>query len=478
MTGQIYFLLNARTVCTSQPPGLTVLDYLRQIERLVGTKEGCREGGCGACTVLLGELRDERVWYKAVTSCLLPLGELQGKHLVTLEGLNQVQLSPVQQALVDWGATQCGFCAAGIVMSLTGYLMAGTTARVEGIKTALSGNLCRCTGYAALKRAGTALVQSTCNGLPLTASDLVDRGILPAYFRDIPARLRQLPQPVLENEQVTPEFAIAGGTDIYVQMGETLPDVPVRLLNLSPINLSPEMRGISCCDGQIRIGALTTFEEFATHPAVMQLIPYISAYIERIASWQIRHRATVGGNIVGASPIGDLSILLLALDALLVLRCKDRSRTLPLRDFFRAYKDTAKAEGEILTEIILLIPLPDTRVHFEKVSKRQYLDCAAVNSAIAVRCEGDVIREVGISMGGVAPIPLFLKRTSAYFLGKRIDKDTVESSFPILQQEISPRSDVYGSAVYKRLLARQLLIAHFTELFPELVTVREFYAMH
>ena len=144
MTGQIYFLLNERQVCTSENPGVTVLDYLRQSEQLTGTKEGCREGGCGACTLLLGELRGEEVFYQAVASCLLPLGELPGKHLVTVEGLNHSELSPVQQALVDRGATQCGFCTPGMVMSLTGYLMAaGTKISSEGMKNALSGNLCR-----------------------------------------------------------------------------------------------------------------------------------------------------------------------------------------------------------------------------------------------------------------------------------------------------------------------------------------------
>lgn len=195
MTAQIHFLLNDRTVCTSQPPGVTVLDYLRSLERLTGTKEGCREGGCGACTVLLGELQGENLVYKPVLSCLLPLGEISGKHLVTIEGLNREQLSPIQQTLVDWGATQCGFCTPGIVMSLTGYLLATETdIDEEGIKTALSNNLCRCTGYAAIKRAGSALVQSLGNGEICNLETWIAKGIIPQYFCDIPSRLRQLPR--------------------------------------------------------------------------------------------------------------------------------------------------------------------------------------------------------------------------------------------------------------------------------------------
>ncbi|MFQ5751955.1 MAG: 2Fe-2S iron-sulfur cluster-binding protein, partial [bacterium] len=165
MACDTHFMLNDREVVTSEPPGMLVLDYLRRTERLVGTKEGCKEGDCGACVVLVGELAGDSVKYKPVTSCLMPLGELHGKHLVTIEGLNMETLTPVQQAIVDEGGTQCGFCTPGIVMSLTGYLLeAGSGLNEEGIKYALGGNLCRCTGYASLKRAGKLLVDRFGNG--------------------------------------------------------------------------------------------------------------------------------------------------------------------------------------------------------------------------------------------------------------------------------------------------------------------------
>ena len=190
MTNQIHFILNDRTICTSQLPGVSVLEYLRLSERLTGTKEGCKEGGCGACTVLVGELQGEKLVYKTILSCLLPLGELSGKHLVTIEGLNQEQLSPIQQALVDYGATQCGFCTPGIVMSLTGYLLDSEKEIDEaGIKIALNNNLCRCTGYGAIKRAGTALVQSLGKEEVHNLETWIDRGIIPEYFRHIRDRL-------------------------------------------------------------------------------------------------------------------------------------------------------------------------------------------------------------------------------------------------------------------------------------------------
>jgi xanthine dehydrogenase small subunit len=471
MTGQIHFILNNRTVCTSEPTGITVLEYLRSWERLTGTKEGCREGGCGACTVLLGELQGEKLVYKPVLSCLLPLGEIAGKHLVTIEGLNQETFSPIQQALVDWGATQCGFCTPGIVMSLTGYLLATeTNIDVEGIKTALHNNLCRCTGYAAIKRAGSALVKSLSNKEVSNLETWINQGILPQYFRDISSRLHQLPQSISENGKISPEFIIAGGTDLYVQQGDILAESAVRLLNRSP-----QMTGITTDGDHIHIGALTTFADFANHPAIIKLIPHIQEYIEYIASWSIRQRATVGGNIITASPIGDISVILLALNASLVLQLGDNLRKVPLREFFRDYKDIDKKPDEILTEIVISLPSSDTKFNFEKVSKRQYLDCAAVNSAISIHCNGNAIDDISISMGGVAPIPLFLKQISSYFIGKQITKENIEGAFLILQGEISPMSDVHGSASYKRLLARQLLIAHFSKLFPEFIAVKDFY---
>jgi xanthine dehydrogenase small subunit len=270
MTAQIHFLLNDRTACTSQPTGSTVLDYLRSLERLTGTKEGCREGGCGACTVLLGELQGEKLVYKPVLSCLLPLGELSGKHLVTIEGLNREKLSPIQQALIDWGATQCGFCTPGIVMSLTGYLFTETDINEEGIKTALNNNLCRCTGYAAIKRAGSALVRSLGKKIDPNLQTWIAKGIIPEYFRNIPNRLRQLPRSLSENGKISPEFIIAGGTDLYVQQGDLLAESAVWLLNRSP-----QMKEITTEGNFIHIGALTTFADFANHPATIELIPHI-----------------------------------------------------------------------------------------------------------------------------------------------------------------------------------------------------------
>ncbi|MEK7699478.1 MAG: FAD binding domain-containing protein [Planctomycetota bacterium] len=464
MSSKTHFFLNDTEVCADGHPGMPVLDYLRRIQRLMGTNEGCREGDCGACVVLVGELDGEWVKYKAVTSCLMPLGELYGKHLVTVEGLNMPHLSPVQQAIVDEGATQCGFCTPGIVVSLTGYLMDDKEITKEGIKNTLGGHLCRCTGYRSLKRGVDFLKLAVESRTGIRS--LVANGMLPAYFLEMPDSLRKIPELSVNEGSNIPKFFIAGGTDVYVQKGDMLQESEVCLLTMNR-----DMKDIAPMDGYVRVGALTTFEAFANHAEIIRVIPGIQDYMTRIASLQVRNRATVGGNIVNASPVGDVTILLLAFGATLVLKSGETSRTVPITSFFKGYKQLDKTPSEILSEIHIPIPAADTKINFEKVSKRKHLDVASVNSALTVRCDDAVIREMALTMGGVAPIPLFLKATCRYFLGKEVCREAIEGAYPLVQQEISPISDIRGSAEYKRLLARQLLIAHFVKLFPDRVKV-------
>lgn len=473
MSSPIRFLLNWQEITTAEPPGMLVLDFLRRRALLMGTKEGCKEGDCGACVVLVGVLSGGEVRYTPVTSCLLPLGELAGKHLVTVEGLNMEGLSPLQEAIVAEGATQCGFCTPGIVVSLTARLMEkGPLLSAEDVNYALSGHLCRCTGYASLKRAGKLIIKQATQLDGGSQSEniarMIARGMLPEYFREIPGKLRNIsPSPSAIGRQ-KPEVFIAGGTDLYVQRGEALLDMRVEVLNLHP-----EMKGISATGGDIRVGALTTFEEFAAHPVIKEAIPGIQSYMHRNASWQIRNRATLGGNIVNASPIGDMTILLLALDATLILKNGQKSRALPLTEFYQGYKQLAKKPTEIVSEIVFPKPSPAARINFEKVSKRKCLDIASVNSAIQITARDRVIQKVNLSLGGVAPIPLFLRRTCEFLVEKELKADTIAQAAAIAQQEISPISDVRGSAAYKRLLARQLLFAHFVKLYPEYVAVRK-----
>ena len=490
MPASTRFILNDREVEADGPAGLLVLDFLREHERMTGTKEGCKEGDCGACAILIGELDGDAVRYQPVTSCLVPLAEVHGKHIVTIEGCNLAGLNPVQEAVVESGGTQCGFCTPGIVVSLHGLLLDnGKGLSLDDVKYALSGHLCRCTGYRSLKDCAATLDRSLgsrlqADGAASRVPVLTAAGALPEYFTTIPERLRALRATIHAAATgsakdarrqaaaltAVPPLLIAGGTDLYVQQGESIPERLVEVLGARP-----ELKGIRRGGGEFRVGALTTFEEFGTHPAVIEAIPTIASFNHLIASWQIRNRATLAGNIVNASPIGDFTALLLALDARVVLDGGGTQRTAPLKEFYRGYKQIDLRPDELLTEVIFADPT-DARVNFEKVSKRTCLDIASVNAACSIRRTGDTIREAHFSLGGVAPIPLYLHETSRALHGRTLDLETAWQAVRISQREIAPISDVRGSAEYKRLLARQLLIAHFVTLFPDHFAAEAFYA--
>jgi len=402
---------------------------------------------------------------------MMPVGGLQGKHLVTIEGLSGDELSSVQRAIVDEGGTQCGFCTPGIVVSLTGALIGRDKPMdLEATKEALGGHLCRCTGYRSLKAAWSHSLQPD----------------LPAYFDGIPAQLSRLEATPASNGRAEDMLALAGGTDLYVQTGDDIPTRPVAVLNLDHT-----LKGIERTESHLEVGALTTFEEFSRDPDVRTEIPDIAAYMRLIASLQIRNRATLGGNVVNASPIGDITILLLAIGCDLEFTpppaelSPDSSgereegsvlgvRTVAMDDFFLGYKQLDMQAGEILRRIRLRLR-NGANLNWEKVSKRKFLDIASVNSAIRITDEDGVITEARIAVGGVAPIPLLLKETNAALLGQRINPDTVLAAVESAQREISPISDIRGSATYKRLLTRQLIIAHFAKLYPSLASVRAVY---
>ena len=470
MATELNFILNENEVHVTGESGTLVLDFLRETKRLTGTKEGCREGDCGACAVLVGERSESGIHYKSVTSCLMPVGELHGKHLVTIEGLNLEALSVVQQAIVDNGATQCGFCTPGIVVSLTGYLIErNRDIDLEDVKTALGGHLCRCTGYHSLKDCHHHLQRDAGNAKGV--ADLVTGGILPDYFLDIDHRLRAIQTENTGDRPSCEPFVIAGGTDIYVQQGDHIPGSNAILLNRYP-----ELSGIRDLGEYIGIGALVTFEEFSHHRLILECIPEIQKYMMEIASIQIRNRATLAGNVINASPVGDMTILLLALGAELVLKEGEIERIVPLSEFYRGYKELAKTPGELLTQIRIPNPPSDARINWEKVSKRTYLDIASVNSAAVIRVDGDKILEATLTAGGVAPIPLQLVATGTFLKGKQISANVIQEAAAIAQDEIAPISDVRGSANYKRLLVRQLIFAHFMRLVPEFISAESLYA--
>ncbi len=458
----ISFFLNAQHMRTDLPAGLRVLDFLRQHLRLTGTKEGCREGDCGACMVLLGEMRGEGPRYRAVPSCLLPIGELSGRHLVTIEGLGNGTAGPVQQTLVDEGAPQCGYCMPGIVISLTSFLLNADRADPRQAIQAVDGNLCRCTGYAAIKRAAFRLTErmtAVLTGSPPSTfariEALVEEQVLPPYFPEIARRLQVLPTGKAPQASA---LIVAGGTDLFVQRPEELRKRSLFFVSESHADLTE----IGCTDTTCYIGAGATISDVRASLELRRILPRLPEWLELVASTPVRDRATVGGNIVNASPIGDLTILLLALDAKLLIRSADGERAVPLREFFKGYKQVDLVPGELLQRVEFAIPRGRHYVNFEKVSKRRHLDIATVNSAALIELgdDGRVVR-CGLSAGGVAPIPLYLQEACRFLVGKEPTADVLKQATETALAEIHPIDDVRGSAAYKRLLLRQLMLAHF-----------------
>jgi xanthine dehydrogenase small subunit len=502
----ISFYLNDQPVHTMEPAASALLDFVRYHEHLMGTKIGCREGDCGACTVLVGELAadGQRIAYQSMTSCLTPLGNMHGKHVVTVEGINQAggQLTPVQKAIVEHNGAQCGFCTVGFVMSLTGHSLSEKPATAQSTRAAIDGNICRCTGYKALERAAATLTTELAQRPSIEPLQwLSEKQFVPEYFEQMPSKLTALRAETAATEALPPPaFATAngsaaastsptghaqsqnghpngyfpnathpllsGGTDLLVQQLDSLREQPVRLL----FDQSGQ-RGIRHEEGvgRLVLGAATTASQLLESKLLCSLLPRLPEYLKLVSSTPIRNMGTVAGNFVNASPIGDLTILFLALGADITLtNAAGLGRTLPLAELYLGYKKLAKTADEQVTEISFPAPQPADFFNFEKVSKRMHLDIASVNTAAWLRVENGVIAAARLSAGGVGPVPLLLVRTSEYLLGRELSAETVVGANEVMQEEISPIGDVRGTAAYKRLVLRQLLFAHFLCFAPEL----------
>ena len=468
----INFILNNQTIETDLPKGTTVLDFVRYFKNLKGTKIGCREGDCGACTIMVGELLDDAITYRTQTSCLMPLANANGKHIVTVEGINKEngELTEVQNAMVEESGTQCGFCTVGFVMSLTNFCIDETPKTVDSAISAIDGNICRCTGYKSIERAALRLCD-TATRRHSDAENLdfaISNEIVPEYFANIKERLLAITKtknqkPKTKNQKSN--YFVSGGTDLYVQK-------PDELIYTDAENLfdNSDLRFINETDEFIEVGASVVVTDLLESPIFQRIFPNLYKHLKLVSSTPIRNMATLAGNFVNASPIGDMTAWFLALDAEIELSepsaitdgLTPNTRTIALNDFYRGYKQLAKSEDEFITKIRFRKDF--THFNFEKVCKRTYFDIASVNTAISLKVSGNLIEQAHVSAGGVAPIPLYLRKTSEFLRGKKINEKTIAEANEIIQTEISPISDVRGSESYKSLLLRQLFTAHFVEL--------------
>ena len=450
-------IVNDREVSTQLPLGSPVVDLLRGQERMHGVRVGCREGDCGACAVMVGDLHEGGLRYRVLASCLLPIGNARGKHIVTVEGLNLDELTPIQQAFVDMRAIQCGFCTPGYVVSMTTFLVGAPQYTREAAIDALAGNLCRCTGYKSIERAADAILEQL-DGAPAAGPDriswLVRNRFLPSYFEGIEGRLADLET---APDDVGEGIVLSGGSDLLVQRPDDVIGKPVRL-----VHDVPRLKQIRVADGRCHVGSAVTFNQLRDSELLHGMVPELASYLGLSGSDLVRNMATVGGNIVNGSPIGDVSIFFTAQDATLVLSRGDQRREMPIRDFFVGYKTTAIEAGELLEEVVFDVPDEHTHYSFEKTAKRKHLDMAVVNSGLCVTLRDGIIRRASYAVGGLGATIRIMSATEDYLVGKPIDAATFRGANEVAQSEITPRS----RPEYKRLLVRQHLFLHLRRFAP------------
>jgi xanthine dehydrogenase small subunit len=460
MGGEIRFLLNgALRIVKDTAPTTTVLDFLRLSERTCGTKEGCAEGDCGACTVVLGEAAGGGVRWQAVNSCIAFLPQIDGKIVLTVEGLaDGPALHPVQKALVENDASQCGFCTPGFAMALFAFQHGGERPAPDAVHEALAGNLCRCTGYRPIIAAAEAVAG---------ASDRFDAAA-PALLEALAAR-RQSGSIALDHQgercfapssldellalraEHPDAHLLAGGTDLALLVTKEFRRLPTVIL----ITRVPELRELAVDGEAVTIGAAVTYTEALS--VIERYWPSFARLIRRIGSRQIRNLGTIGGNIANASPIGDTPPALIALGATLRLRSRRRPREMALEDFFTGYRKTALAADEIVEAVRLPLPRPEQRFRTDKVAKRWDQDIAAVCAAFNLTIRAGRIEAARIAYGGMAATPCRAVRAEATLIGRHWDLPTVETAAAAVAADFQPISDWRAGAAYRRDVAANLL---------------------
>jgi xanthine dehydrogenase small subunit len=457
---------------------LALSDYLRLRLGLMGTKIVCSEGDCGSCTVLVGRPNGDHFDYRPVDSCIQRMFQLDGAHIVTVEGLagdgGDCELTQVQQAMVDCHGSQCGFCTPGFVVAMTGLLEENTTPGEDDWRTGLTGNLCRCTGYVPILEAGQRVDVGTVTRLNEQYDSKVILGGLAKSAREpieIAAldgtRARQFHGPTtlqaaLEILATHPRAkVVAGATDVGVQLNKGVIDPDVFL----DLNRVPELTGLvveSTAEGDaILAGARATCTELAE--LTRDTLPEFHRIVSIFGAPQIRHVGTIGGNIINASPIADSLPLLMVAEAELELASRSGTRTVSILDFYQGYKKFDLRPGELLTRIRIPLPEPDVLLRLVKVSRRRDLDIATFTAAIWMRLDGEQIAEARIAFGACGPTVIRARRTEEYLVGQPFDEETMRAAGQIAANEISPISDVRGSVEFRRQLACNVLVKFYLE---------------
>jgi len=491
MRSEVVFFLNGlQQNIASDQAQMMLTDYLRLVRGLSGTKVVCSEGDCGACTILYARLPREpgaKVSFRAVNSCILMVAQLDGCILVTIEGLKHpAHCAEVQEKLVCHHAAQCGYCTPGIVMALAGALEAKAPSHKllteQEAKNALTGNLCRCTGY-------SPIISGACNIdlkqalLPTVSALYATQATIRCLRKACSQPLWLKPSPKSETDfevfaPLTTKVAcaflrknpaariIGAGTDMGVQRNKR----KQRLSQMVSLHLLKGAEKIKVLrTKQISIGTNATIHELRR--ALKQPLPEFARYLDLFASPQIKNIATVVGNLANASPIGDLAPPLLVLNTEVDIANEKGTRSVALTQFFRSYRKTAVRKGELVSGIRFEIPDSDQVFTLYKISQRKDLDISTINAAFNFRIENSsrqqTISEARIAFGGVAAVPLRLTELEGWLRGKQIHRGLYEMALPLLRQELSPISDLRSTAAYRSVVAEKLLRRFFQSLLSQ-----------
>ncbi|MBM3567784.1 MAG: xanthine dehydrogenase small subunit [Alphaproteobacteria bacterium] len=466
MTRPIRFLLGDAEVSeAAAPPTLTLLRYLRERRGLVGTKEGCAEGDCGACTVAIAEPRDGRLAYKAVNACIHFLPAVDGKQVIPIESLGGDH--PLQRAMVAHHGSQCGFCTPGFVMSLFALYHRPGRHDDKAIKDMLAGNLCRCTGYRPIldaardalgeprrdrfdeaETATLARLETMRGEPPLDYAAAGGRYVAPRSADQLATVLAAHPEARL----------VGGATDVGLWVTKEMRELPL-LVSTAEVE---DMAYVRLAGDRLEIGAAATYA--GAVEALSALHVDWRLLLRRLGSEQIRAVGTIGGNIANGSPIGDTMPPLIALGASLMLRKGGTRRSLALEDFYLGYRKTALAPGEFVEAIHLTLPPAHRRFAVHKLAKRFDQDISSVLGAFAFDVESGRVVRARLAFGGMAAVPKRAIAAETALTGQPFERAAIEQAMEALGRDFQPLDDHRASAAYRLTAARNLLLKAWLEL--------------